>query len=40
MIATEEGLKFLNHNNNYYLISYTGSDEIPVLPLKINGKIY
>ena len=31
--------KFLNHNNEYYLVSYLGDDAIPEVPvLKINGK--
>jgi len=38
--TTEDGFKFLNHNNNYYLLSYTGNEEIPVLPAKVNGRIY
>ena len=38
--TTEDGFKFLNFNNTYYLISYTGTDEVPTLPALVNGKTY
>ena len=38
--TTEDGFKFLNFNNEYYLISYTGTDEVPTLLALVNSKTY
>ena len=38
--TTADNLEFLLYNNEYYLLSYHGSDEIIKLPLLINGSNY
>ena len=39
-IILSDGFKFLQYGKLYYLLSYSGEEEVPVLPYKINGKTY
>jgi len=39
-IETEDGFVFLHFGYEYYLISYKGDQEVPVLPYRINGNTY
>ena len=37
---TEDGFVFLQYGDTYYLISYKGDEEVPVIPYQINGHFY